>query len=73
MKRLKKLARPKVVEEVVKTEWELTPSMKAYKASDRIKKMAEPVSRVDVHTNEEPEKVSPNALRYKRKSNFLPF
>ncbi|KAM8706581.1 hypothetical protein ACLKA7_010789 [Drosophila subpalustris] len=65
VKRLKKLARPKVVEEIVKTEWELTPGMKAYKASDRIKEMAEPVSRPNVHTNEEPEKVSPNALTYK--------
>jgi len=34
--------------------------------------MAEPVSRPNVHTNEEPEKVSPNALKYKRKIIFNP-
>ncbi|XP_062126835.1 uncharacterized protein LOC133839365 [Drosophila sulfurigaster albostrigata] len=65
MRRLKKLARPKVFELVEKPSWELTPGMKAYKATDRIKTMAEPVSRPDVHTNDEPEKVSPTALKYK--------
>ncbi|KAH8310417.1 hypothetical protein KR044_001217, partial [Drosophila immigrans] len=64
-RRMKKLSRPKVIEVVEKPSWELTPGLKAYKASDRIKVMAEPVSRPNVHTNEEPEKVSPTALKYK--------
>ncbi|KAH8381446.1 hypothetical protein KR093_004941, partial [Drosophila rubida] len=64
-RRMKKLARPKVIEVVEKPDWELTPGMKSYVASDRIKTMAEPVHRPDVHTNEEPEKVSPTALKYK--------
>ncbi|EDW67331.1 sperm microtubule associated protein 2-like [Drosophila virilis] len=64
-RRLKKLSRPKVYLEDVKQEWEITPSMRNYKATDRVKKLAEPVARPNVHTNENPEKVSPNALKYK--------
>ncbi|KAH8407036.1 hypothetical protein KR222_004337 [Zaprionus bogoriensis] len=64
-RRLKKLSRPKMFIEDQKPAWELTPGLKTYKPSDRIKAIAEPIKRANVHTNPEPEKVSPNALRYK--------
>lgn len=64
-RRLKKLSRPKMYLEDIKPSWELTQPMKFYKPTDRIKKMAEPVDRPNVHTNEHPEKVSPLALKYK--------
>ncbi|XP_017872634.1 PREDICTED: uncharacterized protein LOC108620239 [Drosophila arizonae] len=64
-RRLKKLSRPRVIMEDIKPEWEFTPGMRNYKASDRVKTLAEPVDRPNVHTNENPGKVSPNALKYK--------
>lgn len=45
--------------------------MRNYRATDRVKKLAEPVARPNVHTNENPEKVSPNALKYKRKLTWV--
>lgn len=64
--RIKALARPKAYVEEVKPKWELTSQMKAFKASKRLKQIAGPIIRENVHINETPEKVSPNALRYKR-------
>ncbi|XP_039492264.1 uncharacterized protein LOC120452208 [Drosophila santomea] len=63
--RLKQLASPKAYLEEIKPKWELTMQMKDYKATKRIKQISQPVVRDNVHINENPEKVSPNALRYK--------
>ncbi|KAH8383800.1 hypothetical protein KR009_010590 [Drosophila setifemur] len=63
--RLKKLATPRNFLVEAKLPWELTPEMKHYKASKRIKQISAPIERENVHINENPEKVSPNALRYK--------
>ncbi|XP_017058669.1 uncharacterized protein LOC108099577 [Drosophila ficusphila] len=63
--RLQKLASPKAFLEELKPKWELTQQMKDYKASKRLKDISQPVTRDNVHINENPEKVSPNALRYK--------
>lgn len=65
--RLNQLASPKAYLEEIKPKWELTSQMKDYKATKRIKQISQPVVRDNVHINENPEKVSPNALRYKRK------
>ncbi|EDW23803.1 GL23808 [Drosophila persimilis] len=63
--RLKRLSRPKRYVDEVKTPWELTETMRKYKPTKRIKTMAKPNERENVHINENPEKVSPNALTYK--------
>ncbi|KAI8045207.1 uncharacterized protein LOC128265445 [Drosophila gunungcola] len=63
--RLKKLASPKAFLEELKPKWELTSQMKGYKATKRLKEISQPVMRENVHINETPEKVSPNALKYK--------
>lgn len=64
--RLKKLSTPRAFHEEVKRNWELTPEMKNFKASKRLKEISQPVTRENVHINESPEKVSPSALKYKR-------
>ncbi|XP_034664841.1 uncharacterized protein LOC117899143 [Drosophila subobscura] len=63
--RLKKLSRPKRYVEEVKPQWELTETMRKYKPTKRIKIMAKHHDRENVHINESPEKVAPNALTYK--------
>ncbi|KAH8256485.1 hypothetical protein KR032_010909, partial [Drosophila birchii] len=63
--RLKTLSSPKSYVEEVKPKWELTPDMKNFKASKRLKAIAAPIQRENVHINENPEKVNPTALRYK--------
>ncbi|KAH8293588.1 hypothetical protein KR054_001819, partial [Drosophila jambulina] len=63
--RLKALSTPRAYVEEVKPKWELTPDMKNFKASKRLKIIAAHVQRENVHINENPEKVSPTALRYK--------
>ncbi|KAH8342058.1 uncharacterized protein Theg [Drosophila kikkawai] len=63
--RLKTLSSPRAYVEEVKPKWELTPDMKNFKASRRLKMIAAHIQRDNVHINETPEKVSPNALRYK--------
>ncbi|EDV94399.1 uncharacterized protein LOC6567896 [Drosophila grimshawi] len=64
-RRLKKLSSPKTYLEDIKPEWEITPGMRKYKATDRVKILAKPVERPNVHTNVNPEKISPTALKYK--------
>ncbi|XP_030370979.1 uncharacterized protein LOC115621462 [Scaptodrosophila lebanonensis] len=64
-KRLKKLARPKKRIEDIKQPWEFTKALKTYKPTARILAIAKPLIRENFHINEEPEKVSRNALKYK--------
>ncbi|ALC47394.1 CG6332 [Drosophila busckii] len=64
-RRIKKLSRPKTYVEDIKPDWEFTKGMRKYKASDRIKIISTPVDRPNVHVNENPGKISPNALKYK--------
>ncbi|XP_030386495.1 uncharacterized protein LOC115633239 [Scaptodrosophila lebanonensis] len=67
-RRLNELARPRTRLPETNPPWQLTRGMKFFKPSERLKSIAKPLIRDNVHIKEEPEKVARGALKYKPSS-----